>query len=485
MALAVSLPEVRDLFYAGAFQEPKGGYGTTANPANGASLGSMAMANGEDVDLAVRAAHEAFQEWRHLEPARRATCLRILADRIREEADHLGRLDSLNTGNPVSEMMKDAAAGAALIDYFAGIAGQAKGNTIPMGPHALNYAVLEPLGVVARIVAYNHPLMFLASRLAAPLAAGNTVVLKAPDQAPLSAYRLAEIVADIFPAGVVNILTGGRECGEALVAHKLVKKVTLIGSTETGRAILHGSADKIMPAQLELGGKNPFIMCADADLEHAIDGAIAGMNFVWAGQSCGSTSRCFVHRSIYEEVLQEFARRIPLRHQCGDPSDPATTMGSLISRAQFEKVMGFIDDSNKDGARLICGGGPPDDAALADGWFVEATVFADVTPEMRLFREEVFGPVLAVIPWDDEDELIAMVNDSEYGLTGAIWTSDLKRAHRLAGLVESGYIWINHVGAHFVGTDFGGYKSSGLGREEGFSELLAFTQSKNIHVSLR
>ncbi|NWK99037.1 aldehyde dehydrogenase [Sphingobium lactosutens] len=485
MALNVDLPGTRELFYGGAFHQPKGGYGRTVNPANGEDLGPVAIANTEDVDLAVKAAQRAFMEWRRVEPTQRGALLRSLAERIRSEAEYLGWLDSINTGNPIAEMKKDAAAGAALIDYFAGIAGMAKGSTIPMGPQALNYATLEPLGVVARIVAYNHPLMFLASRLAAPLATGNTVVLKAPDQAPLSAYRLAEIVADILPRGVVNILSGSRECGEALVAHDLVKKVTLIGSTGTGRAILRGAADKIMPTQLELGGKNPFIMCDDADLDLAIDGAIAGMNFVWAGQSCGSTSRCFVHASIYEKVLSEFSKRIPARHRCGDPSDPATTMGSLISKAQFEKVIGFIEDSKAEGARLVCGGGRPAEEKLANGWFVEATVFADVTPRMRLFREEVFGPVLAVIPWEDEDQLVSMVNDSEYGLTAAIWTNDLKKAHRLAGLVEAGYVWINHVGSHFVGTDFGGYKSSGLGREEGFSELIAFTQSKNIHVSLR
>jgi betaine-aldehyde dehydrogenase len=326
--------------------------------------------------------------------------------------------------------------------------------------------------------------MFLAGKLAPALAAGNTVILKPPVQAPLSAYRLAELVADVMPPGVVSILSGDRACGEALVAHPLVRKVALIGSTATGVAVLKGAAEKIMPAQLELGGKNPLIICPDADLERAIDGAVNGMNFTWAGQSCGSTSRCFVHRSVYAAVVEGIRARVIARHRCGLPTDPATTMGCLISKAQFEKTMGFIESAHAQGARLVCGGGRPSDPALAKGWFVEATVFADVTPSMRLFQEEVFGPVLAVIPWDDEDELLRQVNALEYGLTASIWTGDLARAHRLAARVESGYVWINHASSHLLGAEFGGYKRSGLGREEGLSELLAWTQTKNIYVSL-
>ncbi|MEJ0024046.1 MAG: aldehyde dehydrogenase family protein [Alphaproteobacteria bacterium] len=353
-----------------------------------------------------------------------------------------------------------------------------------MGPNTLNYSLREPLGVVARIVAYNHPFMFLASKLAPALAAGNCVVLKAPEQAPLSAYRLAEMAADIFPAGVVSVLSGGLECGDALVGHPLVRKATLIGSSQTGRAILHRAADKIMPVGLELGGKNPFIMCPDADLDKAIDGAIAGMNFVWAGQSCGSTSRCFVHRSLYDRVVDALAMQVPARHRCGIPTDPRTTMGCLVSKGQFDKVMGFIEDSKAEGARLVCGGDRPSDQALADGWFVNATVFADVSPAMRLFREEVFGPVLAVIPWEDELELMSMVNNSNYGLTASIWTRDLSCAHRLAAQVESGYVWINQTSSHFIGAEFGGYKQSGMGREEGLSEVLSFTQTKNVNMLL-
>ncbi|APA84771.1 aldehyde dehydrogenase family protein [Paraburkholderia sprentiae WSM5005] len=478
------LPTRRGLFFGGEWHAPLGGSEMTVNPATQESLGTVSVANKEDVDLAVKAAHEAFKSWRLVKPIERARLLRELAAKVRDRADEFAWLDSLNCGNPIKEMARDAVIAAAQIEYFAGLVHETKGDTVPMGDGVLNYTLREPLGVVARIVAYNHPLMFLASKLAPVVAAGNTVILKPPAQAPLSGYLLAELVSEVFPPGVINIISGDRECGEALVAHPLVRKAALIGSTATGAAILKGAADKIMPVTLELGGKNPLVICGDANLDKAIQGAVSGMNFLWAGQSCGSTSRLFVHRSVYERVLSSMKHLIVEQHKCGMPTDPKTTMGCLISKPQFDKVMGFIESARAEGARLICGGGPPDDPALAKGWFVEPTVFADVTPEMRLFREEVFGPVLAVIPWDDEETLLEQINSVEYGLTASIWTKDLARAHRLAGRVESGFVWINYVSSHFIGAEFGGYKKSGMGREEGLSELLSYTQTKNVHVSL-
>jgi betaine-aldehyde dehydrogenase len=478
------LPTCRDLFYGGQWHVPMGGYSRTCAPATQDDLGPVAEANAADVGAAVRAAHEAFPAWRSTPPAERAALLRRLAERVRACADEFAYLDALNCGNPIREMARDALAAAAQMDYYAGLVRELKGETLPVGDGAINYSVREPLGVVVRIVAYNHPLMFLAGKLAPALAAGNTVILKPPVQAPLSAYRLAQLVEEVMPPGVVSILSGDRECGEALVKHPLVRKVALIGSTTTGVAILKGAADKIMPVQLELGGKNPLIICPDADLDRAIEGAVNGMNFTWAGQSCGSTSRCFVHRSIYDKVIEGIRQRVIECHRCGLPTEPGTTMGCLISKAQFDKTMGFIESAHAQGARLVCGGGRPADPALAKGWFVEATVFADVTPSMRLFQEEVFGPVLAVIPWESEDELLKQVNALEYGLTASIWTRDLVRAHRLASRVESGYVWINHASSHVLGAEFGGYKRSGIGREEGLSELLAWTQTKNVYVSL-
>ncbi|WP_301117260.1 aldehyde dehydrogenase family protein [Pusillimonas sp. (ex Stolz et al. 2005)] len=479
-----SLPAKRDLFYGGQWHEPLGGYAVTLNPATQEQLGPVAQANTDDVNQAVLAAHEAFKSWRRTLPIERATALRALATRLRENADELAWLDSINCGNPIREMKRDVLSAAAQLDYYAGLVYELKGETLPMGEDVVNYSVREPFGVVVRIVAYNHPLMFLASKLAPVIAAGNSVIMKPPVQAPLSAYRLAELAQDIFPPGVLNIVSGDRECGEALVRHPLVRRVTLIGSTETGVAVLKSSAEKIIPVTLELGGKNPLIICPDADVDKATKGAIGGMNFTWAGQSCGSTSRCFVHRSHYDKFLEVLPGLIARAHRCGIPTDPETTMGCLISQAQFNKVMDLIDSARNEGARLICGGGRPNDPALEKGWFIEPTVFADVTPDMRLFREEAFGPVLAVIPWDDEDSLIEQVNALEYGLTASIWSTSLVRAHRLAARVESGFVWINKVGSHFIGAEFGGYKKSGIGREEGLSELLSYTQNKNIHVSL-
>ena len=479
---AVALPARRDLFYGGSWRTPQGGYTRVLNPATQDHLGDAANANADDVNRAVLAAHETFREWRKSKSAERSRLLRLLADRVRGAAEEFAFLDALNTGNPIAEMKRDAHAAAAQIDYFAGVALEAKGEVLPPSDGALNYSVREPLGVVCRIVAYNHPLMFLASKLAPVVAAGNTVIMKPPTQAPLSSYRLAELIAETMPPGVINIVTGGSATGEALVVHPLVRKVALIGAVSTGAAILRAAADKIMPVALELGGKNPLIICPDVPVERAARGAIAGMNFTWAGQSCGSTSRCFIHRSIYEAVIAQMRDLAPQLHRCGSPIDPATTMGCLISAAQFDKVMDFIRSAKADGARLVAGGKRPDDPALAAGWFVEPTIFADVTPEMRLFREEVFGPVLAVIPWDDEESLFESVNSSDLGLSASIWTHDLATAHRMAAKVESGYVWINHAGPHYVGTDFGGFKKSGIGREEGLAELLAYTQVKNVHV---
>lgn len=478
------LPTSRQLFYGGRFHDPQGGYLPTVNPATQEELGAAAQANTADVDAAVQAAQAGFEKWRQTKPIERAHALRQFAVRVRESAAELGWLDSINGGNPVREMINDALVASHVADYFAGLVHEAKGETLPMGDGQLNYSMREPLGVVARIVAYNHPAMFLVTKLAPAVAAGNAVVLKAPDQAPLSAYRLAELAWECFPPGVVNILTGGAECGRALVSHPLVKKTTLIGSTDTGISILRSAAEKVMPVSLELGGKNPLVICADADVERAIDGAISGMNLTWAGQSCGSTSRCFVHRSVYDQVLNGLAQRIPKRHRCGLPTESSTTMGCLVSKQHFEKVQGLIASARTEGARLVTGGERSSDPALAKGWFIEPTVFADVTPDMRLFKEEAFGPVLAVIPWDDEDTLIEQVNSSEYGLTASIWTRDLVRAHRLAARIEAGYVWINHGSSHFMGAEFGGYKKSGMGREEGLSELLAFTQNKNVNVML-
>lgn len=480
------LPTQRALFYGGEWHPPKSGtYEDTINPAYNEPITQVPVAGAGDVDDAVRAAHAAFPAWRKVPPARRGEYLRRAAAILREHAGSLAQLDALNNGNPVSILSKDAGFAADGIEYFAGLAAEIKGETIPMGDGNLNYTVREPLGVVARIVAYNHPLMFAALRIAAPLAAGNTVVVKSPDQAPLSIIRLAELIGDIFPPGVVNFLCGGRECGAALTRHPLVRKVTLIGGVATGKAVMQSAADGLKPVLLELGGKNALIAYPDADLDRLIEGIVGGMNFTWSGQSCGSTSRVFLHESIHDRVLSAVAELLPQRHKPGIPTDPAATMGSLVSRSQLEKVQGFVQSALDEGARLVTGGRRPDDPALAEGFFFEPTVFADVQPHMRLAREEVFGPIMSVFKWSNEDALFEAVNGVDYGLTGSIWTQDIDTAHRAASRIETGYVWINNSSQHFLGAPFGGVKHSGIGREECFDELLEFTYTKNVNLKLK
>ena len=477
------LPTQRGLFYGGGWHAPlAGGQAETFNPCYNEVIATAPVAGADDVDAAVQAAHTAFPAWAATPPVERGRLLRRAADVLRAHAQPLAMLDALNNGNPVAALAMDAGFAADCLEYFAGLATEIKGETIPMGDGNFNYTVQEPLGVIARIVAYNHPLMFAAARLAAPLAAGNTVVVKAPDQAPLSILRLAELVGDIFPPGVVNFLCGGRECGDAMTRHPLVRKVTLIGGVPTGKAVMRSAADELKPVLLELGGKNALVAYPDARIDKLVNGIIAGMNFTWSGQSCGSTSRVFLHESLHDEVLGKVAALLPQRHKPGIPTDPATTMGSLVSQAQLDKVKGYVAKGLEEGGRLVCGGRQPDDPALKDGFFYEATVFADMQPGMRLAQEEVFGPVLSVFKWADEEALWPQVNGVDFGLTGSIWTQDLDTAHRAARRIHTGYVWLNNASQHFMGAPFGGVKQSGIGREECFAELLEFTYTKNVNL---
>jgi len=477
------LPQHRDLYYGGAWHRPQGGYLDTFNPATGESLGPAAEANSADVDAAVRAAQQGFAIWRGMKPLERAGLLKKVAQVLRDNAFELALLDAANCGNPIIEMQRDALIAAAQIDYYAGLATEVKGETLPMGDGILNYTLREPYGVCARIVAYNHPIMFTAAKMAPPLIAGNAVIMKPPYQAPLSSYRMMELIDGILPPGVLNILSGGIECGQALVNHPDVPRLALIGSVPTGRAIARAGAERLKHVTLELGGKNACIIYPDADMDKAIPAAVNGMNFTWCGQSCGSTSRLFLHESIHDQVVEGMLKAI--RHyQPGIPTDMATTMGCIVSQQQHEKIMSYIALGQQEGATLAYGGQRPSDPALAKGWFVQPTVFTNVTQKMRLANEEIFGPVLSVIKWRDEAEMIEQVNAVEYGLTASIWTQNLATAHRTAARVQAGFVWVNHVGSHFIGASFGGYKQSGIGREEGFDELLTYTQHKNVHVVL-
>jgi len=483
-AQAVVLPTNRGAYYGGAWHAPKSGrFVDTLNPGTGMSLGKVADAGAEDIDAAVATAKAAFKEWRRVLPLERAKILRQIAEILRQNANELAMVDAADCGNPVREMVSDAKVAAAQMEFFAGFVTEMKGSSIPMGPDVVNFSVREPLGVVGRIIPFNHPFMFCAGKSAAPLAAGNTVVVKPPEQAPLSSLRLAELIGGLLPAGVFNVVPGGREAGQRLASHPDVAMIALIGSVPTGRAVMKAAADTVKRTMLELGGKNALIAFGDADPDEVAGAVIGGMNFTWCGQSCGSTSRAFIHEKIYDVVVARLKERIK-HFKPGIPTDPATTMGAIASKAQFDRVISYIESTKQEGAELISGGGRPADPALAKGLYIEPTVFA-VTVENRIAREEIFGPVLGVFKWRDEAVMLAEVNQVEYGLTASIWTNDLSTAHRAAMSVEAGYVWINEVGKHFLGAPFGGFKQSGLGREECFEEMLSFTQEKNIHVKLR
>ncbi|MGH6790745.1 MAG: aldehyde dehydrogenase family protein, partial [Pseudolabrys sp.] len=299
-----------------------------------------------------------------------------------------------------------------------------------------------------------------------------------------SSLRLAELIGGLLPPGAFNVVPGGRAAGQRLASHPDVAMVALIGSVPTGRAVMKAASDTVKRVMLELGGKNSLIAYGDADPDEVAGAVIGGMNFTWCGQSCGSTSRAFIHENIHDAVIERIKARIA-HFKPGLPTDPATTMGAIISKTQYDRVMSYIDAAKQEGARVISGGKRPADPALAKGFYVEPTVFADVTMNMRIAREEIFGPVLGVFKWSDEAKMLAEVNQVEYGLTASIWTNDLSTAHRTAMAIEAGYIWINEIGKHFLGAPFGGYKQSGLGREECFEEMVSFTQEKNIHVKLR
>ncbi len=478
------LPRHRDLYFGGAWHAGARAIAVTS-PSTGESLGTTADATAEDVDRAVAAAREAFLQWRNVPAQERASAIRRASAVLRQNADELAWLEAVDTGNPFQAMRFDVEISANYMDYFAGLVTEIKGDTIPIGAGTLNYTLREPLGVVVRIGAFNHPLLFTAGKCGAPLAAGNTLIVKPADQTPLSSLRIAELWEGVFPPGVFNIVTGGRDTGAALVAHPKVAKIGFIGSVAAGRAVMTGAGATLKALTLELGGKNALIACADASPAEIADGVVRGMNFRYVtGQSCNSTSRVYLHVDIHDAALAEIVQRVGAL-KVGLPTEPDNEVGCLSSKAQFDKTMNYIKLGIEGGARLAYGGKRPADPKLAHGFFVEPTVFADVTDDMRIAREEIFGPVVSILRWSDEDDLVARVNALDVGLTASIWTHDLDRAHRLASCVEAGYIWINGASTHHVGVPFGGYKQSGMGREESIEELLACTQIKNVNVTIK
>lgn len=463
----------------------------TFAPYDRSLLAHVPLAGADDVDAAVRAAEAAFPGWRDTPLTERVALIRRFAARLVERAPEYGVLDAANCGNPVTAMTGDVAMAARWLDYQSGVAFEIKGATLPSMSRSWLLTRREPYGVVGRIIPYNHPILFAAGKLGAPLVTGNTLILKAPDQAPLSALLMGELAQEIFPPGVLNILSGtGARTGDALVRHPAVKRIALIGSVETGQRVQRAAAESaVKHVSLELGGKNPMIVCPDADLAAAVEGAAFGMNCHWCqGQSCGSTTRLFLHDSVHDEFLERLVTRLR-SIRIGHPLDPATEMGCLVSQAQYDKVMSYIGWGHDDGARLVTGGGRPgsdilEDKELHDGFFVEPTVFADVNMSMRIARDEIFGPVLSVLRWNDLDDAVAQANALTYGLTGAVWTKDLQTALSVADRLDTGYVWINGSGSHFLGAPFSGHKNSGTDSEEGIEELFSYTQSKTVNIAL-
>lgn len=454
------------------------------NPADGRLVGRFPAATAQDVDAAVAAAAGAFEEWRRFSPQRRATLLNRFADVIDEHRDELMHLDVIENGTPVREIRRDAMKASHQLRYFSWLSLEAKGSTVPTDWDRVNYSLRQPWGVVGKIIPFNHPLMFAAAKIAAPLAAGNTVVLKPSEFTSLSALRLGELSRGILPDGVLNVITGyGAEAGDALVRHPEVRRLAFIGSATTGRAIQQAAASvNVKTVTLELGGKNPLVVFADADLDKAIAAAQRGMNFSWQGQSCGSTSRLFVQESIYEDFIARLGEALDRMRQ-GDPRDEATETGAIVSRPQFEKVQRYLEIGREEG-RLIAGGSVLTEGEFSRGMFVRPTLFADIDPDARLAQEEIFGPILAAGTFTDYEDAVRKANMSQYGLTASVFTRDLQTALRFARDVESGYLWVNEVSRHVEGTGFGGYKDSGIGREEDLEELLSYTQAKNVHVNL-
>jgi len=476
----------RLMYIGGEFVESESGaWMESVNPATGEVHGRVPAGTAADVDRAVNAAHEAQPAWAAKSVWERGKLLRDLAAEIQRRADDVVELEAADTGNSIASLSNDITLVAGYISFVAGLGIEIKGESVPATAENIHFTMRQPYGVVGRIVPFNHPFLFAGAHLGAPLIAGNTVVLKSPDQSPLSASVMAEIVHDILPPGVVNIVHGeGIVVGDAIVRHPKVPRIGFTGSVGTGMAIQRSAAEVgIKHITLELGGKNPFIAFPDSDPKAVAKAAVAGMNFNWSGQSCGSTSRLMLHESIYDEVLEMIEADVSAI-RVGDPLDHASGMGPVNSEKHYGHVMSLIEAGMAEGARLVTGGSRPEGAEFEQGFWVRPTVFADVTMDMKVAQEEIFGPVLCVLKWQDVEEAIEMANCLDLGLTAAVWTNDIKQAMDTARKLESGLVWINGGGRHFMGTGFAGWKNSGLGREECLEEVLSYTQSKSIHIMM-
>ncbi len=476
----------RLMYIGGEFVASESGeWMESVNPSTEEVHGRVPAGSVEDINRAVAAAKAAQPEWGAKSVFERGALMRELAAAIRASEEAVVPMEAADTGNTIASLGNDIVLVAGYVDFMAGLGTEIKGESVPATPQNIHFTMREPYGVVGRIVPFNHPFLFAGAHLAAPLMAGNAVVLKSPDQSPLSATVMAEICQRVLPPGVVNIVSGqGIVVGDAIVRHPDVQRIGFTGSIPTGMAIQRAAAEvAVKHISLELGGKNPFIVFPDADVETVANAAVAGMNFAWAGQSCGSTSRLMVHESLYDAVIERVVERVG-RIKVGDALDTASEMGPINSEGHYRHVVALIESAREQGAKLLTGGERPEGEEFKRGYWIRPTVFGDVTMDMRIARDEVFGPVLSVLRWSDTPEAIEMANGTEYGLTAGIWTNDVTTAMRTARQIESGCVWINGGGRHFMSTGFAGYKNSGIGREECLDELLSYTQSKSIHIIL-
>ncbi|HEU0166801.1 MAG TPA: aldehyde dehydrogenase family protein [Chloroflexota bacterium] len=456
----------------------------TIDPSNGRALAVVAKAQAEDIDDAVAEAREAFDSgpWTKMKPAERARILWKVAELVRRDAEELAKMESRDNGKPLRQSKTDVEVAARYFEFYAGVADKLMGHTIPLGPGFLDYTVKEPIGVSGQIVPWNYPVQIGARGAAPALAAGCTVVMKPSSEAPLSALALARLGVEAgLPPGVLNVVPGsGGQAGERLASHPGIDQLTFTGSVPTGIHVMKLAADHVCPVVMELGGKSPNVVFADADLELTIPG-VANAIFQNAGQTCSAGSRLLVERGAHDrvvELLSQKARGMRLGPGVDDPD-----MGPVISKSQFEKILDYVDAGQREGARVASGGRQAQDAALRDGWFVEPTLLDGVQPGMRVHDEEIFGPVLAISVFDDLDEVATLANQTDYGLIAGVWTRDINKAMYLADKIKSGQIYVNTYGAGGgVELPFGGYKKSGFGREKGLESLNSYLQTKNVCI---
>lgn len=455
----------------------------SVNPGTGEVHGRVPVGTVADVDRAVDAAEAAQPAWAGLSVWERRDALRKLGAAMRARAAEILPLEAADTGNTIGSLARDVEVAANYLDYFSGLGTEIKGDSVPASKDGMHFSIREPYGVVARIVPFNHPFLFAAAHLAAPLMAGNAVIVKTPETSPLSGTLMGEICHEVLPPGLVNIVHGpGLPTGDALVRHPQIWRIGFTGSVQTGLAIQRSAAEvAVKHVSLELGGKNAMIVCADADPATVAAEAVRGMNFAWAGQSCGSNSRLLLHESLYDEVVARIVAQVSAI-RVGDALDPASQMGPVNSAGHYSRVLSFVESARQDGAKLLTGGERPPGADFRRGYWIQPTVYGDVTMSMRVAREEIFGPILSILKWRTREQAVAMANATEYGLTAGVWTHDLKVAMSFVRAIQSGFVYVNNTARHFVGTPFGGWKNSGLGREECLDELLSYTHNKAIHI---